>query len=1176
MELTSRSDVCASAGDGLTVNPMRGADTDEEKTQNADGAQGGGASQDNSGMARQRWNSIRRSIVPDAGSATADVLIRTSFGAATATSEGKMYFLQARQIRKNFLMYSLALVAIIVVVLAGFGTLAAQDSQLQTVQYLGTMLLRSVAADLEWLIEFTEREVATFAINTPPFSAETTDNSTSVSTTETSHVVEAGSVWAAQTMTMIFALLDSAKRTGLPSSGLNDDDDNATSATTAQSKKSHLLWQMYYARPDGTVLGVSQFSAPSAAHAKDVSWQCWGGTNGTHVRRTYASAQCGWDQLRSPSTSHYAYDYDARSRPWYALAMNSPGNIVWTKPYRFKATGYLGLTAAVATRIGGGLRPPPTSSASYPYDANTVGVFAVDITLTGLETFMGKLAEEVQTKGGFASFPADIAILYEDFDLAFSEVISSSEDAREKLLQLTEKFELEGTTIDAEARTIMGKNVKTGRPVSVELCNNNASTCSNWLVFADTFRGFETSASTKVKISLVALIRRSNFLAALELASRTFYPFIAAVLVMLTVVASNVVTRQILRKFTHRLNSTKKTDSDDPPPQPHARCKSSRRCLAVVHDTVKRFSHRQRYFLHPFAVCIVVAAIVHSLLNFGGQIALAAILVINKVALGAILHSIFLDAGFSIGFYQESWKAASRLSFVLIGVWLVLIVVEVALAPGGLVADAGTMAIATTVSSVVRRCYEFVMILAYVVFVVRRKPGEALSSEETSRKRWRFRVSVFLVLVLGTSFHIMAAFGAAAIGDLPHYTLPAVASIVLLISAAHFDRPVRKTWPRPRILDYTLVLSLSFLWILPWILDVFSAFTQGLNTSSQFEGLGGFSIGFTLSLSWTLVSIVISVFFQYFQETAVSDGLGVSIHFGTCLFRSLVGSLLFLVVEPLDIYFYILVLADTGVFVLLGLGVRHRVWDRFCSKAAWRQNVDTHTKKEVRRAMFTQFGSIASMNAKAVMIVVVILDMIFVSFEVEGGGRDTVKTVDSNSSETSSIYATPALTGKMHRLERWAMLSGFVVQFSFNFMGNDLVERYISYRIAKLARMLFATQVFRSDPSTNCSIRYKSRHTAESLRRQNSGAGSVFSLQVQQPNSSRDNAKQVLRDVTRETGGLGEEVLFLKAGGKKMNYSFTKHRDAVFKAKSSIILIWSMYMTSELILRFYVSRKPAV
>ena len=53
---------------------------------------------------------------------------------------------------ENFLMYSLGLVAFIVVVLAGFGTLAAEDSQLQTVQYLGTMLIRSVATDLEWLM----------------------------------------------------------------------------------------------------------------------------------------------------------------------------------------------------------------------------------------------------------------------------------------------------------------------------------------------------------------------------------------------------------------------------------------------------------------------------------------------------------------------------------------------------------------------------------------------------------------------------------------------------------------------------------------------------------------------------------------------------------------------------------------------------------------------------------------------------------------------------------------------------------------------------------------------------------------------------------------------------------------------------------------------------------------
>ena len=171
---------------------------------------------------------------------------------------------------------------------------------------------------------------------------------------------------------MIFALLDSAKHTGLrdnsdggsnggPNSGR--DDNHATGAMT-RSKKSSLLWQMYYAKPDGTVLGVSQFNDPSTADSSSPSWQCWGGTNGTHVRRTHASTQCGWNSLLDAQqdqniSTYYAYEYDARVRPWYTRAMNSPGIIVWTKPCRFKATGYMGLTAAVATRIGGGFRHHP-------------------------------------------------------------------------------------------------------------------------------------------------------------------------------------------------------------------------------------------------------------------------------------------------------------------------------------------------------------------------------------------------------------------------------------------------------------------------------------------------------------------------------------------------------------------------------------------------------------------------------------------------------------------------------------------------------------------------------------------------------------------------------------------------------------------------------------------------
>ena len=120
------------ADDGLTLNPMRRA-ADENKKKKKTG--------DSAATAQQHWKTLQRSVSSRSAvnASNEPGLERTSSAAAGISSSNKMYLLQAREVRKNFLMFSLALVAVIVVVLAGFGTLAAEDSQLQTVQYLGSM-----------------------------------------------------------------------------------------------------------------------------------------------------------------------------------------------------------------------------------------------------------------------------------------------------------------------------------------------------------------------------------------------------------------------------------------------------------------------------------------------------------------------------------------------------------------------------------------------------------------------------------------------------------------------------------------------------------------------------------------------------------------------------------------------------------------------------------------------------------------------------------------------------------------------------------------------------------------------------------------------------------------------------------------------------------------------------
>jgi hypothetical protein len=231
-----------------------------------------------------------------------------------------------QKIRQKFLTFTLLLSVIIVTTLAGFGTVASTEQQLLTVRLLGQSLLRSIRGDLASLLYYTERETAQFAVNFPL-------------SNDTDHVVNVG-------LRLMFAQLDS-------SSGIYE-----------QEQKDSPIWQLYFANEQGLVVGVGRASVSASDVTNTSYFECWGGKSGNTVRRTAPAQKCssagGWfdeqDQAKTgaaaASTQYSEYKYDARQRPWYKLAKKDPGQIVWTKPYRFASTDILGVTASLSTKVG--------------------------------------------------------------------------------------------------------------------------------------------------------------------------------------------------------------------------------------------------------------------------------------------------------------------------------------------------------------------------------------------------------------------------------------------------------------------------------------------------------------------------------------------------------------------------------------------------------------------------------------------------------------------------------------------------------------------------------------------------------------------------------------------------------------------------------------------------------
>ena len=303
----------------------------------------------------------------------------------TSMKSGKLLTHQRQAIRQHFLIFALILTAFIVTILAGFGTRAATDAQLQTVELVGTSLLRSIRSDLKSVIYFAERELVQASISSPATIINATDMDPSG-------------------MLQMFKQLRTAGGGAATTNNKLDSSTSSTSSTSRTSSRSDTIWGMYYANEQGLVSGVSR-AVPPLSQKNDNNreyYQCWGKSGHfNQVRRTNASTLvCVPSQLDQRTNRNTAlesslpnirqYAYEARKRPWYVLAKSLPYQIVWTQPYIYSSTGFVGVTVA---RWDG------------------TGVFGVDITLRQFENFMNNLAFSTLKIGSFGSFPAELAIL---------------------------------------------------------------------------------------------------------------------------------------------------------------------------------------------------------------------------------------------------------------------------------------------------------------------------------------------------------------------------------------------------------------------------------------------------------------------------------------------------------------------------------------------------------------------------------------------------------------------------------------------------------------------------------------------------------------------------------------------------------------------------------------------
>ena len=1018
---------------------------------------------------------------------TADKLLAQQRLATTRSGQsGALRGQAAAKIRQNFLTFTLLLSVIIVTTLAGFGTVASTEQQLLTVRLLGQSLLRSIRGDLASLLYYTEREIAQLAINFPL-------------SNDTEHVVNMG-------VQLMFAQLDS-------SSGIDELVQNDSP-----------IWQLYFANEQGLVVGVGRASV-SASDVTNTSsyFECWSGKSGNTVRRTAPAQKCGsasgWfdeqDQVKTGAATtniqYSEYEYDARQRPWYTLAKQDPGQIVWTKPYRFASTGYMGVTATLSTKVGVRWKDNTDGNSKVVVEQ---GVFGIDITLNDLEKFLRSLAKSAQSLGTFGSFPAEIALL-QNMPTPKDVIVTSTASAR---VIINGQLNIKGGKHDHLIDTAI-KNEQVANNVIIRSFRSMPDNLG-WFLFASRVRfGGKISGWDAV---VVGILRQSNFLGMLELTSRAVYPFIAATLVIIIIPTTGLTTRCILKndKGTHL---------------PNNRLLDKSVCLASCWGQTMNTMRLRAHTIVPIIVAVVVSAVVHTLATcwseeeekqkIGWGIILPAFSIFSKVGLSYVFHrSWMLTIVHHVGGKYEPSTTSKALALIF-AAWIVVSIVVVATVN------------AVPSMRILQGCTEVLLFLSLNVLVKGDQYGENEADIVAERKPWLLWLMFGSVVVTGLVFTVIDA---AATWTLTFsvYLIPSLVSIVLLSLGAKFDSPIRRAWPRPQVVIYMMTSALIFMWLVPWLtitatqvvkdsvgdtralqpLAMANATTNELTALSMSPE----DIGLLINFGWSFFCIILAIFFEFFVEASATSSMQMGLHFGFILFKSFVETVLFLVVKPLDLGFYALVLMQCLVKIVLGLGLKNYICDKYCSRGLWKKDPETFALKMMTRAVKVNFGIVAPMCTKFGMIAMVLLEALQVN-------------VRGDESKWQ-----PPFTHGLHQLERMSMAAGFFVQVAFHLVSNEIIESTLSLKISKFKRKMATIRMF---------------------------ARNTVLVEVEDPNNDMKGKRVITKKMKQrkssiDVGGLGAHEIGQTSGTE---WKWEKHIAVIFERNWTVFVVWTAYLMCELI-----------
>jgi len=255
------------------------------------------------------------------------------------------------------------------------------------------------------------------------------------------------------------------------------------------------------------------------------------------------------------------------------------------------------------------------------------------------------------------------------------------------------------------------------------------------------------------------------------------------------------------------------------------------------------------------------------------------------------------------------------------------------------------------------------------------------------------------------------------------------------------------------------------------------------------------------------------------------------LHFGFILFKSFVETVLFLVVKPLDLGFYALVLMQCLVKIVLGLGLKNYICDKYCSRGLWKKDPETFALKMMTRAVKVNFGIVAPMCTKFGMIAMVLLEALQVN-------------VRGDESKWQ-----PPFTHGLHQLERMSMAAGFFVQVAFHLVSNEIIESTISLKISKFKRKMATIRMF-------------ARKNNVSVENLNNDVKGKHVTKMKQRKSSFSSGIGAIHKSTIDVGGLGAHEIGQTSGTK---WKWEKHRAVIFERNWTVFVVWTAYLMCELI-----------